>query len=222
MDNLDLGALGKIGTVVGTGLLVVNQAGGIISGSYQASENMIFETIPIYVLILGLILGAVGLTAVAYWFKYQDYQAKKDVLVKFDRKYLISAGLTGALSLGAGFVVLTVLVPEFITGVEIVNPVAAAFVAFIVGAVMAFFIDTLFFHPLADGAMAKAYNKAQKATLELIKTEKAQEVAFLAFKDACDHFGIVDEEKIKKLHDVYKGDVAALSDFLEMLKGGQE
>lgn len=222
MDDLDLGLYGKVGGIGATALVAANAIKGLTQGSFRESENMIFESIPIWVLMVGLAIGAIGLTAVGYWFKYQDYQAKKETVVKFDRKYAVSAGLTGVTALGIGTVVLTVLAPDFITGIEIVNPVAAGTIAFVVGAILAFFIDALFFHPLADGMMAKVYVKAQKAAIEALKDKENQEALFQHFKNACAAYGIVDEKTIELINSLTKGDVDKIGDFWSLLKEAEK
>ena len=56
-----------------------------------------------------------------------------------------------------------------------------------------------FFHPLADGTAAAAYNKAQKVARELLASKEAQEALFQAVRAKCAAGGVTNEESIEKI-----------------------
>ena len=161
---------------------------------------VIFDTeIPTFVLWLGIVIGVLTISMVGYWFKYQDYMMKKEVIVKFDIKYLVSAALTIVLSILIAAVCVFYGTAYVLEDRVIAEAPLAALIAFLFGGVTAWLVDACIFHPLADGTIARAYNKAQAAARAAIVSKEAMEAMFQAVADECKAAGITDDAIIGKI-----------------------
>lgn len=169
-------------------------------------NTMIFgESISDVILWVGLIIGVLAIAGVGYWFKYQDYMMKNDVSVKFDVRYIVSALLT--IAVATFFAYICVFFGTFyVLADKVIEEAPLAFmIAFVVGAVSSWLVDACLFHPLADGTMAAAYNKAQKVARELLASKEAQEALFQAVRAKCAAGGVSDPESIEKIISMISG-----------------
>ncbi len=160
-------------------------------------EKMVFaDTIETWVLWVGIAIGVVALTAIGYWFKYQDYQMKNpEESIKFEVRYIVAAVLTVAVS-----VLLSYVIVFYGLGYFIDTPIAeielAIAVSAIVGAVVAYLVDAAFFHPLADGIAAQAYVKSQALVREQLATEEAQKAIAEAIVTKAKQFGVTTDAQL--------------------------
>lgn len=169
-------------------------------------NTMIFgESISDVILWVGLIIGVFAIAGVGYWFKYQDYMMKNDVSVKFDVRYIVSALLT--IAVATFFAYICVFYgTSYVLADKVIEEAPLAFlIAFIMGAVSSWLVDACLFHPLADGTMAAAYNKAQKVARELLASKEAQEALFQAVRTKCTAGGVTDEASIEKILSMISG-----------------
>lgn len=157
-------------------------------------DKMVFaDTIEAWMLWVGIAIGVIALTAIGYWFKYQDYQMKNpDESIKFEVRYIVAAALTVAVS-----VLLSYVIVFYGLGYFIDTPIAeielAIAVSAIVGAVVAYLVDAAFFHPLADGIAAQAYVKSQALVREQLATEEAQKAITEAVVAKAKEFGVISD-----------------------------
>lgn len=169
-------------------------------------NTMIFgESISDFILWIGLIIGVLAIAGIGYWFKYQDYMMKNDVSVKFDVRYAVSALLT--IAVATFFAYICVFFGTFyVFADKVITEAPLAFlIAFSIGAVSSWLVDACFFHPLADGTMASAYNKAQKTAREILASKEAQEALFQAVRSKCIAGGVTDEATIEKITSLING-----------------
>lgn len=167
---------------------------------------MIFEGIDNIILVLGLVIGAVVIPTVSFWFKYQDVQKHKEEVKKFSLEYYIALGLTIVIGVFFAYIV-TIFGLQYVATDMVVTEVSLAFViAFIVGGICSYLADTVLFHPLADGTVARAWVKEQERIRKEIASQEAQELFLATVKDRCKALGLEDEGKIAMIIDMVKGD----------------
>lgn len=160
----------------------------------RGHDKMIFaDTIETWILWVGIAIGVIALTAIGYWFKYQDYQMKNpDEQIKFETRYIVAAVLTVAVSALLSYVIvfygLDYVIDETITEWKL-----AIVLAGIVGAICAYLADAFFFHPLADGIAAQAYVKSQALVREQLATEEAQKAITEAVVAKARDFGVISD-----------------------------
>lgn len=169
-------------------------------------NTMIFgESVSDVILWIGLVLGVIAIAGVGYWFKYQDYMMKNDVSVKFDVRYIVSALLTIAVATFFAYICVF-FGTNYILADKVIEEAPLAFlIAFITGAISSWLVDACLFHPLADGTVAAAYNKAQKVARELLASKEAQEALFQAVRAKCTAGGVTDEASIEKILSMISG-----------------
>mgnify|MGYP003289356437 CR=1 FL=1 len=190
--------------------------------SYKVKIMIFDATIEPFVLWIGFLLGVIGLTAIGYWFKYQVYQKDHpDVEVKFNMSYAVAAVLTIVISVLAAYVIVFFGLGYVFDGTVITEPALAFFIALACGMLPTYFIDAVFFHPIADGYVAFAFNKGQAAIREQLASEAAQAALLEAVKSKCVALGLTDEAKIGILYDMVKGDIdnPSFAIYVQLLKG---
>lgn len=166
---------------------------------------MIFEGIENWILILGLVIGAISIPAISYWFKYQDVRKKKDV-GKFGLDYAVSLGLVIVIGGLVAYICVIFGLPIVCKEIVVCEPSLAFVIALAVGGICSYLIDTALFHPLADGRVAQKWNKEQEEIRKQLASEEAKALFLSAVESKCKAFGITDETMIQMIAGMVKSE----------------
>lgn len=182
-------------------------------------SNMIFESIDVWVLRAGLILGVVAIAFIGYWFDWQDYMAKNNTTVKFSVRYVVAGGLTIASSIFVGYMVmeygLALVCEDWVS----TDPMFAGCITFAVGGILSFIIDASLFHPIADGTAASAWNKAQEAVREQLASDEAKSAFKSLVQTVCADFGVASEvDDVFTFVSKYCKDSTSLTEIKDLVK----
>lgn len=183
------------------------------------NDNMIFESIEEWVLLLGLVAGVFAIAFIGYWFEWQDYMAKNNVAVKFSIRYVVAGGLTIASSVFVGYMVIQYGLVLVCENWIITDPMFAGCITFAVGGALSFIVDAALFHPIADGTAANAWNKAQEAVREQLASDEAKATFKSLVQGVCADFGV--ESKVDDIFtfaDKYIKDSTSLTEIKDLVK----
>lgn len=169
----------------------------------QGENIMIFETIDKWILILGIVAGAVILIASRYWYQYEDKRKHSDSPVKWNHIYSIAIIATLICAIASAYLImffgLNLVIDKPVTDVGL-----AFLMAIVIGAVSAYFFDAFFPKYLADGKLAKLYADGQEAIRQKAQTEAAQKAVLDAVTKKAQSLGLFSEAKIEKLNEMCK------------------
>ena len=168
-------------------------------------ETMLF-TSPEWIQYFGLALGVLFTIALAYFFKYQEYQKNHpETEVKFEVKYVVAAVCTMLSAAIVAYVIqffgLGYVAPE----TEIPEGSLAFIVALAVGGVTTYIIDACIFHAIVDGTAAMVSNKVQKSIREAAASEEAKRKILEAVTEKARTLGLIDEAKVAALNKMVDG-----------------
>lgn len=163
------------------------------------SETMLF-TAPEYIQYLGLALGILFMVALAYYFKYVEYQKHHpEAKIQFEVRYVVAAVCTMLVAAIVAYVIqffgLSYIAPETTIG----EGALAFIVALFVGGAVTYIVDAVIFHPIVDGSAAMVFNKAQDKLREELASKEAKEKILAAVTEKARTLGLVDEAKIAAL-----------------------
>ena len=166
----------------------------------QGENIMIFDTeiIPMWLILLAMVFGAVLLIVSKYWYQYEDKRKHSAEPVKWNHIYTIAIVATLVCAIASSYMIVMYGLDLFFD--KQVTDVGLAFLlCFIVGAVSAYFFDALFPRYLADGRLAKIYADGQEAIRKIAESEAAQKAFMDAIAKKANALGLVSENKIKAL-----------------------
>lgn len=207
-------------SMLSTVMMSLREIGKVLATTGDA--KMLFGlSVQPWILWLGLMIGVLSISAIGYWFKFQNTQKKKDVTLKFDVKtYGVSALMTITVSLLVAYIALFYALKYVMTETIIAEPELAFIVSMVIGWISAFVVDSVIFHPLADGTAAARYNKTQELVREQLASKEAQDALFSVISKKCEALGLVDPQKVALIAGMVKSeDDPQLVSLITLIKG---
>jgi uncharacterized membrane protein len=158
------------------------------------SERMLFASINPIWLVLALLTAIIVGEALLYYGKYAKANAQKAKAIsaatkadrpvtaeieEFDKIYIPSMVVSGAITAFVGYSVLFDVLPGLALGFEIVSPVFAAFLAFVIALIFMIIIDYPV-HELANAVRNGGITKAQLALVDALNDPEKRDKLFQA------------------------------------------
>lgn len=183
--------------IVSTVTMVCNEFYKIFS-SPQVNTMIFDASISAILLWVGLILGVVISVGVNYFVTYEDCKKQKlkkgeEVPSKFDIRYIIAGLCSIILAVFITYLVVFFGLDYFYSGAPITQGALAFFIAFWIGVIVAFAVDAVIFHGIANGTLDAKYIALAEKTREVVKDKTFRENVAEIAKNK----GIVDNKVVE-------------------------